>query len=80
MVLFVSGSPSISESVSRANQPNLADELVTNPTFNDYQLRVTDPKLCDPSVKQHSGYLDISDGKHLFFWYANATTLQRTVN
>lgn len=44
------------------------DELVTNPSFADYQLRVTDPKLCDTSVKQHSGYLDVSDGKHLFFW------------
>lgn len=31
-------------------------------------MRVTDPTLCDPDVKQHSGYLDISDGKHLFFW------------
>lgn len=45
------------------------DELVKHPEFKDYQLRVTDPDLCDPHVKQHSGYLDISDGKHLFFWY-----------
>lgn len=45
------------------------DELVTHPSFRDYQLRVTDPELCDNTVKQHSGYLDISDGKHLFFWF-----------
>ncbi|THG96311.1 hypothetical protein EW026_g5506 [Hermanssonia centrifuga] len=50
-------------------QNGLVYELVTHPLFSDYQLRVTDPKLCDPSVKQHSGYLDISDGKHLFFWF-----------
>ncbi|KAI0688090.1 peptidase S10, serine carboxypeptidase [Cytidiella melzeri] len=40
-----------------------------HPAFEDYQLRVRDPELCDTSVKQHSGYLDISDGKHLFFWF-----------
>lgn len=49
----------------------IPDELVTHPAFADYQLRVTDPHLCDPAVKQHSGYLDISDGKHLFFWYVS---------
>ncbi|EKM61756.1 uncharacterized protein PHACADRAFT_248586 [Phanerochaete carnosa HHB-10118-sp] len=51
-------------------QNGLVYELVTSPAFVDYQLRVTDPGLCDPSVKQHSGYLDISSsGKHLFFWF-----------
>ncbi|KAJ7681160.1 serine carboxypeptidase-domain-containing protein, partial [Mycena olivaceomarginata] len=25
--------------------------------------------LCDTSVKQYSGYLDIADDKHLFFWF-----------
>lgn len=29
---------------------------------------MTEPKLCDPSVKQYSGYLDIAEDKHLFFW------------
>ncbi|KAJ3554633.1 hypothetical protein NM688_g3005 [Phlebia brevispora] len=50
-------------------QDGLVYELVTSPSFADYQLRVTDPELCDTTVKQHSGYLDISDGKHLFFWF-----------
>ncbi|KAF7795558.1 hypothetical protein EIP86_006720 [Pleurotus ostreatoroseus] len=50
-------------------QNGMVYELVTHPSFKDYQLRVTDPELCDDTVKQHSGYLDISDGKHLFFWF-----------
>lgn len=44
------------------------DELLTHPSFKDYQLRTTQPDLCDPHVQQYSGYLDISDEKHLFFW------------
>ena len=55
------------------------DELVTHPVFTDYQLRVRDPELCDPSVKQHSGYLDITDGKHLFFWYVPIQFAQRLI-
>lgn len=51
----------------KLKQP-IADELVQHPHFGDYKLRVTEPKLCDPSVKQYSGYLDITDDKHLFFW------------
>ncbi|KAL4068599.1 Alpha/Beta hydrolase protein [Scleroderma yunnanense] len=44
-------------------------ELVRHPEFPDHQLRITEPSLCDPSVKQYSGYLDITDDKHLFFWF-----------
>lgn len=45
------------------------DELVTHSAFSEYRLRVTEPNLCDSDVKQYSGYLDITNGKHLFFWY-----------
>ncbi|KAK7695137.1 hypothetical protein QCA50_002327 [Cerrena zonata] len=55
-------------------QDGLVYELVTHSAFQDYQLRVTDPDLCDPTVKQHSGYLDITDGKHLFFWFFESRT------
>lgn len=48
--------------------------MVSNPVFSDYALRVTDPDICDPNVEQHSGYLDISDEKHLFFWFFESRT------
>ncbi|KAF8655864.1 hypothetical protein AX16_002947 [Volvariella volvacea WC 439] len=50
-------------------QNNLLYELVSHPAFTEHQLRVTEPDLCDPSVKQYSGYLDAADDKHLFFWF-----------
>lgn len=50
-------------------QNGLTYELVQHPQFGEYKLRVTEPSLCDPSVKQYSGYLDITDDKHLFFWF-----------
>ncbi|KAJ6542708.1 serine carboxypeptidase [Mycena capillaripes] len=50
-------------------QNELLYELVSLPSFNEHQLRVTEPDLCDTSVKQYSGYLDIADDKHLFFWF-----------
>ncbi|KAJ2831824.1 hypothetical protein GGI24_001448 [Coemansia furcata] len=31
-------------------------------------MRLKKPTLCDPDVRQYSGYLDMDD-KHIFFWY-----------
>ena len=45
-----------------------SDELVSHPAFSEHHLRMTEPSLCDPAVKQVSGYLDIAEDKHLFFW------------
>ncbi|KAF7373349.1 Carboxypeptidase [Mycena sanguinolenta] len=50
-------------------QNGLLYEVVSHPSFDEHQLRVTDPELCDTSVKQYSGYLDIANDKHLFFWF-----------
>ncbi|KAG8966199.1 hypothetical protein FRC03_012317 [Tulasnella sp. 419] len=47
-------------------------ELLSHPEFPDYKIRVTSPKLCDSGVKQYSGYLDIAEDKHLFFWFFEA--------
>jgi cathepsin A (carboxypeptidase C) len=46
-----------------------SDLSLTHPQFPLHRLRVVSPKLCDASVKQYSGYLDISETKHLFFWF-----------
>ncbi|KAJ2472401.1 hypothetical protein GGI02_001603 [Coemansia sp. RSA 2322] len=36
-------------------------------------MRLKQPKLCDPEVRQYSGYLDM-ENKHVFFWYFGSRT------
>ncbi|KZT00989.1 carboxypeptidase C [Laetiporus sulphureus 93-53] len=57
---------------SRVEQNGIVYELVSHPAFEHYQLRVTEPDLCDSTVQQYSGYLDIAEDKHLFFWFFEA--------
>ncbi|GHJ88906.1 hypothetical protein NliqN6_5308 [Naganishia liquefaciens] len=51
-------------------------DTLTHPSHPEYRLRITSdshrakhPSICDPDVKQVSGFLDISETKHLFFWF-----------
>ncbi|KAJ3318992.1 hypothetical protein HDV06_006741 [Boothiomyces sp. JEL0866] len=42
----------------------------THSSYPGYGLRVqTNGKLCDPTVRQYSGYLDTADDKHYYFWF-----------
>ncbi|KAI0800534.1 alpha/beta-hydrolase [Fomes fomentarius] len=59
-------------SPSVANTDGVLYEQFAHPAFSDYRLRIARPNLCDPTVKQYSGYLDISDTRHLFFWFFEA--------
>jgi len=45
-------------------------EHVTVASLPEYRIRIRRTEnLCDPRVKQYSGYLDVSKDKHLFFWF-----------
>ncbi|KAG8716228.1 hypothetical protein FRC09_015955 [Ceratobasidium sp. 395] len=45
-------------------------EHISVTSFPNHKIRVQSVKnLCDSSVKQYSGYLDVSKHKHLFFWF-----------
>jgi len=61
-------------------QSGVTYELVTHTAFSEYRLRVTEPSLCDPTVKQYSGYLDITNGKHLFFWFFESRNSPETAD
>ncbi|GAB1524893.1 hypothetical protein RhiTH_008049 [Rhizoctonia solani] len=47
-------------------------EHFSHSAIPDYKLRIKEPRLCDPTVKQYSGYLDVAESKHLFFWFFEA--------
>ncbi|KAI8444225.1 carboxypeptidase C [Phakopsora pachyrhizi] len=56
--------------ISSTSVNGLNFERVTMAELPEYAMRVRSPEgLYDPGVKQYSGYLDISETKHLFFWF-----------
>ncbi|KAH9821652.1 putative carboxypeptidase C [Melampsora americana] len=56
--------------VQTVNTDGIEYQRITLTEFPNYAIRLKSPQgLCDPSVQQYSGYLDISESKHLFFWF-----------
>ncbi|PWN20484.1 hypothetical protein BCV69DRAFT_283369 [Microstroma glucosiphilum] len=50
-------------------------QRLTHQDYPEYALRLstsTNSSICDPNVKQYSGYLDISETKHLWFVFFEA--------
>ncbi|KAJ6590529.1 serine carboxypeptidase, partial [Mycena vulgaris] len=45
------------------------DESGLAPILETDQFRIVVPKLCERSVKQYSGYFNIANDKHMFFWF-----------
>ncbi|KAI8801254.1 Alpha/Beta hydrolase protein [Cladochytrium replicatum] len=44
--------------------------VVKHDAYPRYQIRVkSSKKLCDPTVNQKVGYLDVDGNKHFFFWF-----------
>lgn len=55
------------------NKQSKADDgwvkILTHKAFPEYEIKLKEPKLCDPNVQQYSGYLDAGNKKHFFFWF-----------
>ncbi|KAJ2724848.1 hypothetical protein GGI07_001701 [Coemansia sp. Benny D115] len=48
--------------------------ICTSTVTNPPPMRLRQPQLCDPEVKQYSGYVDLHDDRHVFFWYFGSRT------
>ncbi|KAI9229838.1 MAG: Alpha/Beta hydrolase protein [Piptocephalis tieghemiana] len=53
------------------NSPDSAPiRVFSHKAFPGYSIDVKEPGLCDPSVQQYSGYLNVEgEDKHFFFWF-----------
>ena len=56
---------------SNAQLPAEVSDLTTIPGVNGTSLRFKTNELCEttPGVKSYSGYIDIAEDKHMFFWF-----------
>lgn len=54
-----------------AQLPAEVTDLTTITGVNGTSVRYKPNELCEttPGVKSYSGYIDIADDKHLFFWF-----------
>ncbi|KAF0561661.1 Alpha/Beta hydrolase protein [Gigaspora margarita] len=45
------------------------EKILIHRAFPEYHIKLNEPKLCDKTVQQYSGYFDVNNTKHLFFWF-----------
>ncbi|KAI9303487.1 Alpha/Beta hydrolase protein [Cunninghamella echinulata] len=56
--LFVSSTPTISST-----------NVFHSKLYSNLSLTFKSPQLCDETVQQYSGYIDVSENEHYFFWF-----------
>ncbi|CAG8606405.1 8941_t:CDS:2, partial [Cetraspora pellucida] len=44
-------------------------KILKRSNFPEYKVNLKEPHLCDDTVQQYSGYVDVKSTKHLFFWF-----------
>ncbi|KAI8098799.1 prepro-carboxypeptidase Z [Halteromyces radiatus] len=47
----------------------VAANIFTSQKYINHSLAFKQPKLCDSTVVQYSGYLDVGKNEHYFFWF-----------
>ncbi|KAI8142712.1 Alpha/Beta hydrolase protein [Fennellomyces sp. T-0311] len=68
---FCQGAPNLAAPLNASKFQPKSFLSVKHPDFPKHLIRLTQPdaEICDPDVKQYSGYLDTEDDKHFFFWF-----------
>ncbi|CAG8460190.1 6145_t:CDS:2 [Cetraspora pellucida] len=44
-------------------------KILKRSNLPEYKIKLKEPHLCDETVQQYSGYIDVKSTKHLFFWF-----------
>ncbi|RIB03670.1 Alpha/Beta hydrolase protein, partial [Gigaspora rosea] len=44
-------------------------KILMHDVFPEHKIKLKEPHLCDKTVQQYSGYLEVKSRKHLFFWF-----------
>ena len=57
--------------VATAQLPAVPTDLKTITTPQGVNIRYKEPQICEttPGVKSYSGFIDVDDDNHLFFWF-----------